>query len=916
VYSRKKNILDIIHYYIWGKSERVAQADEELKFKPLLLHMLDASAVANIIWDSCIHQRIKGSLERKLGPHARSLFIFVAGAHDIGKASPYFQKRLAEFECKLEGFGLRFSEYDEANPHGFISAREINAYLDCKVDVLSRLSGGHHGIFPRSENISNLGRDSLGNKKWEGVRRDLLDEMSRVIGIHTSDIVRFDACDVDPAIIPLLAGLITIVDWIASNEKFFPVDFKFEPFTHLRLDSYWENAKERAVSALEKIGWYPPLEFTDEAAFGRVFIGEIKPNKLQEQVTEVARSFHCPYLMIIEAPTGSGKTEAALYAADLAMCRGFARGMYIAMPTQATSNAMFVRVHDGYLKNRGFKGRLNTQLVHGNAMLALSSDEKDIKEGEINVFKPSGIESGDNNETDIDAQSWFTARKRPLLAPFGIGTIDQSLLSVIQTKHWFVRLHGLSGKVVIFDEVHAYDTYMSTILERLLQWLAQVDCTVILLSATLPEEKRKSLLRAYSGRDDFNDVRYPRITIAAPSHYPSKQAESPPVCHEVPTEGSSNIYIDFCSSDLSDLVSRIEGFITEGGCAAVICNTVSRSIEVYKFLKDNLCISDELECFLLHARTLQRWRRKREEAVIRKFGRGERASDGKYHNPNRPKRAVLVSTQIVEQSLDLDFDVMFSEIAPIDLLLQRMGRLHRHERERPQTLRKPRFIILYDASPEGTPPERFEGGAEYIYERYILLRTLFALRERRTIEVPREVEALINAVYGPQNPASEVQWSQELERAKTQMDERIKETEIKAKGIVVGQPKDPRDLLEEFNMSLFDDEDPEKHEEVKAATREGRPAITTIMLPKKEIINRDPDAAETRFLLDHSVRLSNPALFRVLLENGERPVEWSRNADLRYARLVRYDDSGRCVIGDIELRLSEELGIEIVKRGA
>ena len=269
-----------------------------------------------------------------------------------------------------------------------------------------------------------------------------------------------------------------------------------------------------------------------------------------------------------------------------------------------------------YLKHRGHQGKLNLQLVHGDALLAQMAE---VKEGEISDFKPNSI----GDEGDVEAQSWFTAKRRPLLAPFGVGTIDQSLLSVLQTKHWFVRLFGLAGKVVIFDEVHAYDAYMSTILERLLHWLAEVDCTVILLSATLPEAKRKTLTKAYSGRNDVEYKRYPRITLARPRHYPNAQADSTPVCAEIPMEEPRAVGVRFAKTDLATLTGILSRQLEHGGCAAVICNTVNRSIEVYKHLRDNLM---NTECSLFHARTLQMWRRGREEEVLRKFGKRDRKS--------------------------------------------------------------------------------------------------------------------------------------------------------------------------------------------------------------------------------------------------------------------------------------------------
>ncbi|MCK4681926.1 CRISPR-associated helicase Cas3', partial [Candidatus Bipolaricaulota bacterium] len=334
-------------------------------------------------------------------------------------------------------------------------------------------------------------------------------------------------------------------------------------------------------------------------------------------------------------------------------------------------------------------------------------------------------------------------------------------------KHWFVRLFGLAGKVVIFDEVHAYDAYMSTILERLLHWLAELDCTVILLSATLPEAKRKALANAYSGCDDAEYERYPRITLAKPRHYPSRQTNEASICKAIPTGESRAVVLQLATTDLESLSESLARRLEHGGCAAVVCNTVNRSIEVYEHLRHTL---RETECMLFHARTLQMWRREREEAVLRKFGRGKRQEAGTHTNPHRPICAVLVATQVVEQSLDLDFDVMVSEIAPIDLLLQRLGRLHRHLRHRPEGLETPRFIVLCDAKAVGPPPKSFGKSIEFVYDRYILLRTWLALRERDKIEIPTEIESLVEAVYGLEDIPSNDGWPGALSDARNTME--------------------------------------------------------------------------------------------------------------------------------------------------
>jgi CRISPR-associated endonuclease/helicase Cas3 len=671
----------------------------------------------------------------------------------------------------------------------------------------------------------------------------------------------------------------------------------------ITVSEYWKNAQSQAERALQTLGWSPGVIFASESQFGEVF-SCFTANELQTTAIELALKQASPYLMIVEAPMGHGKTEAALYAADLAMCRGFARGMYIAMPTQATGNAMFKRVLEDYLKKRGHKGKLNLQLVHGDALLAQMAD---VQEGEIPAFTPKSIE---DTEADVEAQSWFTAKKRPLLAPFGVGTIDQSLLSVLQTKHWFVRLFGLAGKVIIFDEVHAYDAYMSTILERLLQWLAELDCTVILLSATLPESKRKALIKAYSGRDDAEYRPYPRITLAGAKHYSDSQVTEKPVCAEITVEKSRAVHLQFIKTDLPCLTKFLAQRLKVGGCAAVICNTVNRSIEVYKHLQDTL---KDTECLLFHARTLQMWRRERETEVLRKFGKGEKQSDGTYANPHRPHHAVLVATQVIEQSLDLDFDLMASEIAPIDLLLQRSGRLHRHMRKRPPGLETPQFILLCDADRTGLPPESFGKSIECVYEPYILLRTWLALRGLDKIDIPTEIESLVEAVYGDSVPVGGNGWQEALEMAREKMDFNYRESENAARRLLVSKPKAPSDLVEDFNDQLVDDDDPEVHKAVRASTRVGDPPVTVVMLPEETVLTRDPSISEIRRLLDRSFKLSHQGVLKAILHEGETPVEWRKNAHLRHARLLRINRLNQRQVGNYLLTVDEKQGIVINK---
>jgi CRISPR-associated endonuclease/helicase Cas3 len=270
---------------------------------------------------------------------------------------------------------------------------------------------------------------------------------------------------------------------------------------------------------------------------------------------------------------------------------------------------------------------------------------------------------------------------------------------------------------------------------------------------------------------------------------------------------------------------------------------------------------------------------------------------------------------VIEQSLDLDFDLMVSEIAPVDLLLQRSGRLHRHNRTRPLSLTTPRLVLLCDAEANGPPPESFGKSIEHVYDRHVLLRTWLALRGRSDVEVPTDVESLIEAVYGSDEGSPDQPWRAALSEAKQNMEHSHAESEKSARRLLVSMPRDPFDLIEDFNDRLVDDEDPEVHKTVRAATREGDPSISVVFVEADAVTDAEPDLAEVRGLLDRSVKLSHKGVFHALLNGGESPRAWTANAHLRGSRLVRLDSRGGAVTGDYLLFVDEDLGVVIRKVG-
>ena len=290
-----------------------------------------------------------------------------------------------------------------------------------------------------------------------------------------------------------LAGMISVADWIGSMKQSFPfaaTDGALpDPFD---FDGYAVAAAANAEIAIKELRWVNHALRDAPKAFKSLFPSIVEPNDLQCAAAHVGEALDGPTLVIIEAPMGEGKTEAALYLAEAAATRLGQTGSYFALPTQATSNQMFSRVREFLTRVLG--GEVNLQLLHGHA--DLSAEFQALREAGSRSFTPIYDENG-NPSTTVVAAEWFTYRKRGLLAPFGVGTVDQALMAVLRARHFFVRMFGLGGKTIVIDEVHAYDVYMSTLMERLLEWLAASGSSVFLLSATLPSGRREALTSAY-----------------------------------------------------------------------------------------------------------------------------------------------------------------------------------------------------------------------------------------------------------------------------------------------------------------------------------------------------------------------------------------------------------------------------------
>lgn len=1006
-------------------------------FHPLICHLTDVAVVARKIWEDVLPRVTKERIAQAFGEtnfdkenleKIGLLIAFIAGLHDLGKISPPFTLRGLGIEDKKTQLETKLSKETKNNspfadrtygklqtiyllelyrktkfwtknvsavkcaPHGYVTAVELPEILQSEkfgfnkkfAEQLSSMIGGHHGTFPGSEwNDIKTDESKVGNEDWKNARADLVNELARLFDINP--ISQSKDVKLDNGTIMILAGLVSVADWIGSDTEYFKCEIKdFNKDIEIDLEEYRKKAESQAIEALEDLGWISISEENESEENQAKNFYDLFPElkkygmrDLQTQAVEISKKLKTPGIVVVESPTGEGKTEMAMFSADAWNANLKQHGYYFALPTQATSDQMFGRVLK-FLSRRYENELVQVQLNHGK-----SFDSKDFAKRKENTKKIKAIlEKGhdslseyfkvqknefnenkiqnihDDEEQDYDctpnvvAAEWFTHRKRSLLVPFGIGTIDQALMAVLQTRHVFVRLFGLAHKTVIIDEVHAYDAYMSTLLERLLEWLAALGSPVILLSATLPQSTRKNLIRAYLkglGKEnpEFETGDYPRISYAIDEQVKVKELDTSEQnkrklkiekINEILIKEEDNSYqID------EDFVERLKNKLTDKnknkkGCVAIICNTVARSQEIYKALsKDKFFQGDaddnKPKLDLLHARFRHLDKENKKDTTLLRFGKkGESVrilKDGKEFNEpvKRPDCAVLVSTQIIEQSLDLDFDLMISDLAPIDLLLQRAGRIKRHDRdERPENFKdEPTLWIIKPPLDENGNLVRDEknkdlnlpdfGVSGIIYDRHILLRTWMQIKCIDEIKVPKEVEDLIEAVYSKKTECPDDDFQEFWEETKYVMKinrqcknnkaKHCRITEADEENIFVGQSLD------------LDEDNPDKHKDFQALTRDDElPSVSVIILTQDEQkqidLERKPIGETEKFLLRREVRISKIGLTNEIIDSKKLKQEsWKQSPHLRHYRYLPLDENNEFKIGKYTISLDESLGIVI-----
>ncbi|MCZ7432309.1 type I-E CRISPR-associated protein Cse1/CasA [Streptomyces sp. WMMC1477] len=775
---------------------------------PLWRHMADSEGVAEKLWEYWVPHAIKELVSETLPggeEDAAKLVRFLAAAHDSGKASPAFACQVEHLADRMRANGLDMplsKDYGldrRLAPHGLVGQLLLQEWMENRFGLAKRASGqfavvagGHHGAPPEHQQIHDLQlRPHLmrhpgpSEEVWRQVQYELMDGCADLAGV-AERLPEWGNVRLPQPVQVILTALVITSDWIASAPELFPYDPEsWQPVGPIgerrRLRAAWDGLD------LPK-PWAPgiPQESTRELfakRFPKLRGAEVRP--VQNEAVGLARSMPTAGLLMIEAPMGEGKTEAALAAAEVLAARTGAGGLVVALPTRATSDAMFSRLMAWVEQLPQGDGPRSVVLAHAKAALnglwagLLRQGRRSIAAVDPDGEEPVGEVRGTRAQpAELHAHQWLRGRKKQLLASFAVGTIDQVLFAGLKSRHLALRHLAVAGKVVVIDEVHAYDAYMGRYLDRVLEWLAAYRVPVVLLSATLPSDRRRSLAAAYAGAAGA-DVEvaadtYPLITAVAP-HQPTLTARPPS-----DSERRTEVLMERLDDDVTALADRLTEELAEGGCALVVRNTVDRVLEAAEVLRKRF---GDAAVTVAHSRFLAADRAAKDDELLRRFG---------PEDCQRPRRHVVVASQVVEQSLDVDFDLLVTDLAPVDLVLQRMGRLHRHPRRRPPRLVQARCLVT-GVDWQTTPPSPVRGSRAVYQGDHTLLRSLAVLGphlDGSPLRLPTDISPLVQRAYGQEEVGPET-WAEELNEAREEHLTLLSEKRRKAEGFLLDPVRRP-----------------------------------------------------------------------------------------------------------------------------
>lgn len=682
------------------KTRYFAKSESELhSAKPLWEHMLESGVFAQTLLLDSAYQETLPFLAKMAGLDSRQMLnniTFLVSMHDLGKMHPLFQGKLLQPAALDEGQTFRHEVYSTVLLRDWFKEKEPCARTRMKLMMVIR---DHH----QCKSVS------LGDGDYcdaydtrERVHQDAQAMVDWFSGKYPYTPFQVNKAD-DLVFYTLLSGLMRLSDWSVSSfgQELSATDCETE-------EAYERSVRERCLKYLKE-GGIMPNTFQDAYSYGDLFQALAKTGitlrPIQQTMIQAISEHPAPDLILIEGEMGSGKTETALYAAMNMMRACGKQGIYYALPTGATAEAMLPRLED-MQKTANLFPDVSVRLLTGMSWML--------------------------GDSDADTRAvWTEKGPRKLFSEFACGTVDQLMAAGEALKAGDMRFLALSNKILVIDEFHAYDAYMLEILKVVLRWMKVLRVPVIILSATMQKKTIQSLCSIYS--DDTVEVKsYPQITVCDGGKV-----------SEYGCDACDHKVYPVQMIDESQALEQCLLSVETGGNALYIANTVGRALSMYRLLEQ--AKPDDVSIRLYTASTTPENRGRIGAELVYLHGKAGKA-EGK-----RPKKTIVVATQIMEMSVDVDFDTEFLELAPVDAILQRIGRMRRHDDKgtvREQGWKSICYIIR---------PDRSKAGWALPYLESVLNETEKVLQEKTSISVADDARCLTDTVYEAANQAPDMQ---------------------------------------------------------------------------------------------------------------------------------------------------------------
>lgn len=920
----------------WAKSR-----DREGRWLSLRSHHADAQNVARWLLANWVPRSVLESIapgtDIDLGT---KIARFLAGVHDVGKVGPAFTAMDPVLHARMEGLGFvgapalsgRDAHHTLTGYHLVVAFLMGKGMSKLTARTWATVVAGHHGAMPSQVRLNRAdprrepsiyGDASGGHDLWREVATRLLDEQWERSGLAGLSGAGLPPLPLSGQVV--VGGLVIMVDWIASNTTWFPL------VDGGATDPGLED--ERAVAALGVLNlpgpWTPLPPPADPVELFRSrfpFFERVSPRPFQLDAVHLAQTVTEPSLVVLEAAPGEGKTEAALAVAEVLAARFGLGGILFALPTMATADAMFSRTLK-WLDHVGEEQMpVGASVWLGHSRRRLNREYRGLGSPVLSeVYDGDGAAPG-----RVVAHEWLT-RKKALLATTVVSTVDQVLLAALSLKHGALRLLGVAGKVVVVDEVHAFDPFVRTHLCVLLRWLAELRVPVILASATLPSAIRAELLAAYAPEVTEIDpvAGYPRLTAVGVSG-------ASRILTPRPSGRASTFELGWVGSEPSLLAAELGASLREGGCALVVRNTVESARRTAEELHSYT--GWPVECH--HSRFMAADRSAHDDSLLARFGPPEAVA---RREGARPERVIIVATQVAEMSLDVDFDIVATDLAPMDAMLQRIGRCHHHEgRARPRAVATPRVLVISDLDQDTAPETMVDRGSRAVYGLSALLRAASALHAlpAARLSTPEQIAPLVERAFSDDVELVPAAWRAAFTASLRTEAEELHRRRTHARAGEIATPEQlsgdfgPPSLIGWNRAGEAASGEDESSPSVQAAVRDGTPSVELVVLetdamgplvPERitgELVRLDPEAPVSSDQADAMcgcvVRVAVPRgwdaeRFRAQLVAGT-PEAWRDEPRLCRWPVLLLDPTGKREFADLVWTYSETRGLEVVRR--